>query len=77
MAEPSPELIDAIFRDKVRAARRMSPEAKFLSGPRLFDYACEITMAGIRAQNPDADERRVRELLRERLDLARRLEQAT
>ncbi len=75
MVEPSHELVDAIYRDKVLQARRMSLEEKFLAGPQLFDYACRITMDGIRSQHPDADERRVRDILRERLELARRLEQ--
>jgi len=76
MSEPTPELIDAIYRDKVRAARRMSLAEKFLAGPQLFDCACQVTMGGIRHQHPDADERRVREILRERLVLARVLERA-
>lgn len=76
MAEPTPELINAIYRDKLRAARQMSPEDRFLAGPRLFDYACRITMDGIRSQHPDATEQRIREILRERLELARRLEHA-
>jgi hypothetical protein len=72
--EPTPELIDALYREKVAAARRLSPGEKLLAGPRLFDYACRITMAGIRHQHPDANEDRLREILRERLALARRLE---
>jgi hypothetical protein len=76
MFEPSQELVDAIYRDKVLQARRAPLEEKFLAGPRLFDYACRITMDGIRSQHPDADERRVRAILRERLEFARRLEQA-
>lgn len=75
MVELSHELVDAIYRDKVLQARRMSLEEKFLAGAQLFDYACRITMDGIRSQHPDADERRVRDILRERLELARRLEQ--
>jgi hypothetical protein len=72
--EPTLDLIDALFRDKVRAARAMTPEDRLLAGPRLFELACEITKAGIRHQHPDADEQRVLQLLRERLAWARRLE---
>jgi len=72
---PTPELIDALYCDKVRAARELSEEERFLSGPRLFDWACEIAAAGIRAQHPGIDEQRVTQLLLERIDLARRLEQ--
>src|SRR5262249_31717893 len=72
--EPTKELIDALYCDEVLQARAMSPEEKFLAGSRLFDYACRITMAGIRHQSPDADEQRGREILAERLELARGLE---
>ena len=72
--EPTQELIDDIFRSKVLAARAMSPEDKLLAGERLFRLGCRIVMDGIRNEFPDADEDRVREILRERLALARRLE---
>ena len=74
--EPTKELVDQLYRGKVRAARRMSPADKLIAGARLFDYACAVTAAGIRHQFPEADERRVLEILRQRLDLARRLEEA-
>ena len=74
--EPTKELIDALFWDKVDQARRMTPEEKFLAGARLFDYACSITVAGIRQQFPQADEREILRILRERLEIARRLEGA-
>jgi hypothetical protein len=68
------ELADAIYRERVEKARGMSPEDKLPGGPRLFDHACSLMLAGIRSQFPDADERRVQEILRERLAVARRLE---
>ncbi len=76
MTEPTKELIDEIFRSRVRAARAMPPEEKLLAGARLFDRSCRIMCDGIRDEYPDADERRVQEILRERLALARRLEQS-
>ena len=54
-------------------AGRHRIEQKFLAGPELFDFACELARAGIRDQNPGADEAQVEALLRERLALARRL----
>ncbi len=72
--QPTKELIDALYWERVERARRMSPGEKLLDGARLFDWACSITAAGIRAQFPEADQRRVREILAERLALARRLE---
>jgi len=75
--QPTRELIDELYRERVQRARTMSPEDKFLAGARLFDRSCRIMADGIRAQFPDADERRVQEILRERLALARRLEEHT
>jgi hypothetical protein len=72
--EPTQELIDDIYREKVRRARRMKPEAKLLAGIELFEYAAEITKAGIRSQFPLADEKEVLRILRERLALRERLE---
>jgi hypothetical protein len=74
--EPTKELIDALFRERVLRARRTPPEEKLLDGPRLFDLACRIMRNGIREQYPDADEARVEEILRERLALVRRLEES-
>lgn len=75
MAEPVGETIDDLLRDKLRAAERMSEEDRFLAGPRLFDFACRIALDGIRSQFPDANECEVREILRQRMEMARRLEQ--
>jgi len=52
----------------------MSPEAKVLAGQELFEAACRITLAGIRHQCPAASEEQCREILRERLELQRKLE---
>jgi hypothetical protein len=74
--EPTKELLDDIFRERVLRARQTPPAEKFLDGPRLFDWACQITLAGIRHQFPEADEEQVKEILVQRLALARRLERA-
>lgn len=75
--KPTQELVDAIYREKVLRARRTPIAVKLFDGARLFDYACRITKAGIRAQNPEADERMVDEILRQRLELRERLEAAS
>lgn len=72
--EPSQELINQLYRDKVRTALAMTEEQRFVAGPNLFDFACEWTKAGIRDMHPEADEQGVLNLLRKRLDLAERLE---
>ena len=74
--EPSKEFVDALFLDRVRRVREMSPEEKLLAGARLFDRSCRIMADGIRDEFPEADEKRVQELLAARLALARRLEQS-
>ena len=72
--EPTQELIDDIYRVRVMRARKMSPGDKLLAGCSLFDLACNITKSGIRHQHPDADEQQVKQILRERLALKRKLE---
>ncbi len=73
--EPTRELIDDIYRERVLRARRTPPAQKLLDGPRLFDRACRLMIAGIRRQFPDADEQRVQEILRERLAILRRIQE--
>jgi len=65
---------DQLYGDEVLAARVMTPEEKLLAGPQLFDFACRIALDGIRNQFPDADEQRIRQILAERVELGRRLE---
>ena len=74
--EPSKELIDQLYRERVLRARAMPPEEKVALGLRLFDRSCRIMADGIRDEFPEADEERVPEILRARLALARRLEDA-
>ena len=73
---PTHEMIDSIFRDKVLRARAMSPEEKFQSAGRLFDEMCERMAAGLRRENPQAEETTIRELLRLRLQRLQRLRDA-
>jgi hypothetical protein len=72
--EPSQELIDDIYRERVLRARRTPPAEKFLDGPRLFDYACRITKSGIRSQYPEASEQAVDEILAKRIALWQHIE---
>lgn len=66
-------LIDELYREEVLEARRMPLEEKLLLGERLFRWACEITLAGIRHQNPVASEEDCRRILRERIELGKKL----
>ncbi|MBY0527877.1 MAG: hypothetical protein K2R98_31055 [Gemmataceae bacterium] len=72
--EPTQELVDSIYRERVLRARRMSFEEKFLAGAELFEEVCQRMADGIRFQFPDADETQVRDILHQRLQLLRRLE---
>lgn len=72
--KPTRQLSDELYLDKIRAAREMPPEQKLLAGPRLFERSCRIMLDGLRNENPEVDEARLQEMLRERLALARRLE---
>lgn len=71
---PTREVIDVLYRDEVVRARSMPPEDKLLAGARLFDYACQITMAGIRNQFPGIDEQRAHKILKQRLAWQRQRE---
>ena len=67
-------LIDELYREEVLEARRMSAEEKFLLGEELFNYACSITLAGIRSQNPEFSDEDCRRELERRLELRDRME---
>jgi hypothetical protein len=71
---PYQPLIDELYREEVVAARRMKLEDKFLAGEELFVYACSITLAGIRNQNPEFTEQDCRRELERRLELRERME---
>lgn len=69
-------LADELYRERVLRARRTPPEERILDGPRLFDYACSITLAGLRTEMPNATEAELRQALRRRLELGQKLELA-
>lgn len=71
--EPTKELIDDIYRGKVVRAARATPEQKFLMTGELFDEVRERMEMGIRYQFPEADDTRVREILRNRYVILRKL----
>ena len=68
-------LAEELYRERVAEARAMPPEEKLLAGEELFDYACAITLAGIRDQFPGVSEEECLRILEERLDLRERMEQ--
>jgi hypothetical protein len=77
MMESIKELADEIYRQRVLHARKLTMEQKFLAGFELFEGVCERMSAGIRDENPGANEETVQQLLRQRLALLRRLRSST
>ena len=71
--QPTQELVDELYRERVLWARAIPPEEKLLAGARLFEDVCERMAAGLRDENPEVDEATIQELLRRRLELLRRL----
>lgn len=65
---------DAIYREKVERARRMTPLQKFEAGQELFEIGCLQMLGNIRGQLPIADELTLRQELRKRLEIGRRLD---
>ena len=63
-----------LCRERVVEARSMPPEEKLLAGEELFEYACAITLAGIRDQFPGVTEEECLRILEERLELRERME---
>ncbi len=72
---PFAPLIEELYREEVVKARAMSPEEKFLAGEELFEYACSITLAGIKFQNPEFSPEECRQELNRRLEWRERMEQ--
>jgi hypothetical protein len=70
--EPTPELVREIYAEKVRRARRMTFEQKFLAGPRLFDRGCASLRTELRARFPHANNEEIEFLLRQCLAYMRR-----
>lgn len=72
--EPTANLVAQIFSEKIARARAMSPEDKFLEGPRLFDSATRVMTEGIRDRYPELDDDGVQRMLRTYLERLDRLE---
>jgi hypothetical protein len=73
MQPPTIPIID-FEREEVEDARRQNFAQKFVAGAELFDYACAITKAGIRWQNPDFNDEQTLAELRRRISLGEALE---
>jgi hypothetical protein len=74
--EPTQELIDELFIDKVMTARQRTFEEKFLAGGELHEAVIERMKMGIRLQNPEADEQTINHEIHRRFQIAELLEKA-
>lgn len=61
----------AIDWDEIERLRRMSGSEKVMIGLRLQEMARMVTLAGIRHQNPGADEEEIHRLFMERISKRR------
>jgi hypothetical protein len=68
-----PPMID-LSLEEIEDARRLTVAQRLALGGDLFDSACEVTLNFIRAENPGISNSQALDLLRQRLDLGRRLE---
>ena len=72
--EPTQELVDDLFRERVLRARATPPDQKVLDGFRLFELSVRIMRDAIRNENPEANQEQIQDLLMRRFEIARRLE---
>ncbi len=56
-------------------ARRMEEQGRFRAGLEQGDFAIGLMLSGIKAEFPDADADTARALLRQRLQILRRMEE--
>lgn len=76
-ADDIPNLIAKLDREELLHARQMPDEDKIFAGPRLFETACWITLTGIRYQFPGATEEDCQSILRQRIELQKKLEETS
>lgn len=72
--QPTKELADQLFREKVEWAKQTPPAERFLDGARLFDRRCKIMLAGLRHRHPEASEAELNDMLHGQIELLRKLE---
>ncbi len=68
-------LADAIYVEKVRRARTMTPGERMEAGIELFEASLGIMRDGIRMQHPEADDLAVEEILKQRLARLRKIQE--
>lgn len=73
--QPSQQLIDDIFREKVLRARTMPLGQKLAVGIQLFEEGLGWMRAGIKMQHPELSPEQAHQLVHKRLARARAIEE--
>ena len=58
-----------VTQEEIEKARRMTPDEKLREGFRLYEEECRQLTDEIRREFPDADDKEVRRMLNEKLDI--------
>jgi hypothetical protein len=61
--EPTPELVDAIYREKILRSRRMTIQKRLEVAAELSDIGRQMMREAIRRENPAASDDEVRQLM--------------
>ncbi len=66
-------MVDAIHRDQIMRARKMTPEERFAEAMDLMDFSYEVMECGVRTDHPDATDEEVTQILRKKLSRLRHM----
>jgi len=72
--EPTPELIDAIYREKVLRSRRMTPSERLEASLELSDIGIQMMRDSVRHQHPGASESEITARVNDRIERSRKLD---
>jgi len=64
-------MVDAIHRDQIMRARKMTPEERFAEAMDLMDFSYEVMENGVRTDHPEATDEEVTLILRKKLSRLR------
>ncbi|MEN3942658.1 hypothetical protein WJU23_15260 [Prosthecobacter sp. SYSU 5D2] len=67
-------MVDAIHRDQIMRARKMTPEERFAEAMDLMDFSYEVMESGVRHDHPDATDEEVTQILRKKLSRLRHMD---
>ncbi len=71
------QLADAIYRDKVLRARKLTMDEKLSDGFEMFDLSCRLMADGVRYQLGLTDEQEVWRAVAKRLSIVRKMDEAS